>query len=253
MNAIAFLKKKFAAKTGSGDKPAVDKFGLNIGSFVSISAGVFACMDESLISNLRIDMLKVAAVSRVRLENSDLEIRRYYLDWYYTGSTGPRPGVVYLQIMGSFAESAIYSINKQVLQTHPQDEEELLSYQGRGYGLGESVYTLADQHAVPEGMPEMSAAIADGLVYQRDLDGGDYVRPLSAVEEMIFDSEGASGLKQALRFAPYCRSLPVVKDPERLTISLVTGISKNHQPSSECRVDFFAGIDVPVSKIQIIA
>lgn len=246
MFVVDFLKKKMGGGAAESDNMAVGRVG--IGTLVSIDRPFLLVQTDSFLSDIVVRELAIVAIGRVTLGDSNLTIHRFYLN-DGSASLDHCPSEMYLQRIEQGGEIN-YSLHKLVHRTFPQDDAELSAYQGKGYGLGETEFTIGDiewVHFSPPSNIAEKIKTEDGILYLRDLNGGVYVPPIQASEELMFDSHGLNGALHHLGFVPYYRNH---EKPEKLDIALLTGDTFNGDQSDACYVNFHIGIDVPESKIN---
>lgn len=261
MNIFEFGKRIFGKKldqraaAAGRAMPRADEglpLGAMVGGILEIPRASFALLTGSLVRVPDSAQLPIEAVSRVRLEaDSDLMMHRYYTG---VGDLQGR-GLSFLQVIGNsdgIVDVGYYQIGCRQI---PQTAEDQAAFMGRGFGLGEVDYLMAEDQLREMNLPmeqiiELLAG-QDALNFKRDLDGEDYVAPLVGRETRIDDAFGQTGLTKKVRFMPYSRTLPD-GNVERLLVSFDAVDSVNGVAKTRVYVNFLVGLGLDLQKVRVI-
>ncbi|GBG14287.1 uncharacterized protein NMK_1853 [Novimethylophilus kurashikiensis] len=229
--------------------------GARIGSLLELPVADFALLNKSLM-RVPAKQQQVVALSRLHLDEAeDIGLYRLYTD---CGSDRAGDGASFLQVLTSGSEVQEATYYQFLFRSIPVTEEEQAPYLGEGFGLGEQLYSMADDQLELIGLDssqiENLLGDAEALDFVRDTPGGDYVPPILATENRIDDQFGDKGLSQTIRFMQYMRVLPedgLGSKEERLLISFSVVDSLDGQKAPMVHIDFMIGIPLSLSKIKV--
>lgn len=250
------LGKKLEQRTAAASAlPRVDKglpLGATVGGILEIPRASFALLTGSLVRVPEAAQLPIEAIGRVRLEaDTDILVHRYYTG---VGDLQGR-GLSFLQVMSNadgIVDMGYYQIGCRQI---PQTTEEQEAFMGRGFGLGEVDYWMAEDQLRELKLPMAQIleilAGQEALNFKRDLDGGEYVAPLVGRETRIDDEFGEKGLTQKVRFMPYVRTLPD-GNTERLLVSFEVVESVNGVAKTRVHINFLVGLGLDQQKVRVL-
>lgn len=250
---------KGLAKHQANQAPRQDNglpYGAKIGSLIEVPRASFALLDGSLLTVPAAAQMQIESVGRVRLAaDPTLELYRLYTS---KGDARTDAGQSFLQVLMANGQPVEATYYLQLFRTLPTSVEEQEAYQGKGYGLGESFYTMgADQLAMCGLSDAKITALlgeAEAIEYQRDTPAAvqaDYVPPYVAIENRLDDAHGENGLRQRMHFMPYTRELPC-GGRENLLISFEVVESVNGLRAPAVHVDYLVGLTLEPQKLKVL-
>jgi hypothetical protein len=145
----------------------------------------------------------------------------------------------------------------QVARFIPQTEADQRAFTGEGdAGLGQKTFSLWRDQLAAMGVAEalLKSAFGDqpSIEYQRDCGGPDteFVKPFEGVETRVDTSLGDKGLKQAIFYMPYARTL---FDGSKECLIITTEILQEQDGTDqrEIHVDFAIGVPVAQERVTI--
>lgn len=244
-----------AARLMGDDAPRTDAglpLGARIGSVVAIQQSPLlrAAAEGSLIALPDADDTRIVAVSQIQLKQSG-GLYRYYLE---TGDRDDQEKFLQVYQNASGAVSEIMYCT-QLARVIPESAEDQDAYTGQsGAGLGDRSYTLWREQLCDRGLDlDLIFGASDGLDYWRDAGDPDaaHLPPFAGTEVRLDDASGHSGLRQAMYFMPYVRTLRS-GNHEYLLITTEILRSVNGDTSKRgIHVDFVIGIPVEQQRIVI--
>ncbi len=222
--------------------------GMDFGKVMNISPVVFALVDDSLVSAPDSRQNIITSISSLKdMSGTRLAFRAYV-------SNGDANQEQYLQVTAN--PNDFEAIWFTTLHRHyPQTMEELEAFQGKGFGSGDTTFTLArellESVGIEQKILDKVYKNEDNLVYSREFEGDDYVAPIKSVETRMDSADQTKGMEQKNNFMLYSRMLDN-KEKEFLWISLEAETTRNGQISNEVHVDFMVGLAVNKNRISII-
>lgn len=261
---VAAKKWDDAAKAHADKLERVDSglpFSAQIGALLEVPRADFALLDGSLLQVPKLAQMPIVAVSRMHLDaDDDLALFRLYTD---CGTDRGGVGQSYLQVVcraGAVDDIRDLAYYQFLCRNFPVTEEEQEPFLGKGFGLGQTTYEMADDQL--SGIPHVAGnfndllAGKDALYFTRDTPaGGDYVAPYRAQENRLDDAEGEKGLTKEVSFMPYVRDLagggPNGRQ-ERLLISFEYVETMDGKPAPAVHVDYMAGLALDRLKVKVL-
>jgi hypothetical protein len=239
-----------------GDVDAALPAHIRIGAPVQISAARFATLVDALVIGPAQSLSTILAVSSLRLLDVDggPSIFRLYVK-RDGGDVQDRGATAFVQVLveGDQVQEATYF--ESLTRFFPTTSDEMDAFLGKGFGLGESTFTLSKEQLqgaqVALTLLDRIQFDDDCLRYEREIPGADYICPLRAKDIRIDEPSGVRGQESTLNFMGYARKLSGGQI-ERLIVQFTEVNTVDGQVANDVHVDCFVGITLPQSSFKVI-